>query len=864
MNARVSSALAAVTLAQKPAPLLIGERLNAPGSAAAKKLLLAGDVDGLVSLAREQSEVYGAHCLDVCMASNELGVEGEKKMVLELVSRLSLEVEAPLMIDSTESAVIEEAVRHTPGRPIINSLSMDRDDTRLRDLHALINAYGVPFVGMCIGPDGMAKTARQKLDVARMLYEAGTSKGFKPEQFMFDVLTFPVTTGDPEHRHLGVETLDGLRLVKGAFPCSFTVLGVSNISFGMKNGRPRELLNSVFLYHAVRAGLDAAIVNVKGMMPYDTIPADQKRLADAVILDTHEDALVEYIEYFEGGGNSGGSAAAGAAAEDKGGESEEKDPLRSLYARVVERRPDGIADAVTDAVVHVCSEKGAGTPQDRHDAALDVLNRSLLPAMKEVGDRFGAGQLILPFVLRSAECMKAAVSRLESYLLKADAARTKGTIVLGTVYGDVHDIGKNLVKTILQNNGYRVCDLGKQVSIARFAEAIKSEKADAVGLSALLVSTSKQMSLFADHARAERLDIPILCGGAAINSTYINRIAVSGDDKRPYGPGLFYCRDMFAGLRVMDSLTSSEGARAELVAKRVGELEAWGRRDEQIRQRQQQPRKQAKKRELAGARPIDPSAHTRGGIVRTRDVTLDEIWERLDLDSLFKLSWGVHGRASSAAHMEDHYKLLEVWKGRVAEEELFDPSIVYGFFECHSDGDALVVRRQHSEDGGGGGGGAATEYVLNFPRSEKNGLCLADYFAPSPQKDTVALQAVTVGSKVTDVIRAMEKAGKYTDMYYLHGLATQAAEALADWCNARITKILNVSRTTRYSWGYSACPDVSQHKMVWELLGLGGAAAGPAAAAGAPRMMTLTESGQIVPEHSTAALVVHHPEARYF
>lgn len=842
MNPRISSGLAAVTLHQEPKPLLVGERLNATGSAAAKKLLMTNDIDGMVSLAREQSETYGAHCLDICLPSNELAAENEKRVVLEIVKRLSLEVKAPLMIDSTESDVILEAVRQIPGRPIINSINIDKSDTRLEDLTPIIRQYGLPFVAMCMDHKEMAQTANRKIDLAHEIYKIGTARGFKPDQFIFDVCTLTIVTGDPSHRHLGVETLEGVELVKKAYPNSFTVLGVSNISFGLKNGRQRELLNSVFLHHAVKAGLDLAIVNIKGLLAYDTIPKEEKHLAEAVVLDKHKDALIDYIEYFEK--KSTTTDATQKDQQKTTTTTEITDPLRALYARIIERQPDGIENAVDVAIAHVLKKSDKNDNQKRHDAALEVLNQSLLPAMKEVGDRFGAGQLILPFVLRSAECMKSAVGRLETYLLKADAARSKGTIVLGTVYGDVHDIGKNLVKTILQNNGYRVVDLGKQVPISAFTKAIRTENADAIGLSALLVSTSKQMALFTDHARAEHLDIPILCGGAAINSTYINRIAISGD-KGQYKPGLFYCRDMFAGLRVFDSLTTSKESKAELLAKRTKDLEIWERRDAQIQANAKHKQVEKQKLEL---QPISPDTYVKYNILHIQDIALEQIWQHLDLNSLFKTSWGVSGRASSKEHINEHRELLEEWKNRVVQEEWFEPHIIYGLFSCKSNGhESVIIQSQQQQ--------VNKTYQFDFPRSEKNGLCLADYFS-STTNDTVALQAVTVGSRVTNVLQKLEDAGKYTDMYYLHGLATQAAESLADICNKQITEMLNVPKTLRYSWGYPACPDVSQHKMVWELLGLGNNRKST--------IMSLTESGQIVPEHSTAAFVVHNQSARYF
>ncbi|MFN3655351.1 MAG: dihydropteroate synthase, partial [Candidatus Nitrosotenuis sp.] len=441
---RVSSALKAVDLRQVPPPLLIGERLNTQGSKKAKQLVLSDDFDGLIDLARAQVE-DGAHCLDVCVATTERADELE--FMKKLVKRLSLEIDAPLVIDSTDPNVIETAIQQIPGRPIINSINLEGDGTRFHKLAPLMAKYGVPAIALCIGPKGMAKTPREKLETAELLYETGKKYGLREDQFIFDVLTFTLATGESEFLDAGKNTLEGIRLVKQRFPNAFTVLGLSNISFGLVPAA-RKILNSVFLYHAVKAGLDAAIVNAKEIIPYSEIDEKERKLAEDLIFNKHPNALADVIAYFE--------KVSTTAAEKK----LEVDPSwpagKRAYFRIVNRLKDGIEADVKDAIAEKISGATniADLPRNvTHTAAIATLNDDLLPAMKEVGDKFGAGELILPFVLKSAECMKVAVSELEKYLLKEEGA-SKGKFVLGTVYGDVHDIGKNLVKTIFENNGY--------------------------------------------------------------------------------------------------------------------------------------------------------------------------------------------------------------------------------------------------------------------------------------------------------------------------------------------------------------------------------------------------------------------------
>jgi len=826
---RVSSALKAVDLKQVPAPLIIGERINTQGSRKAKKLVLEDDYDGLVDLGRIQVE-DGAHCLDVCVATTERA--DEKEFMLNLVKRLSLEIDAPLVIDSTDPEVIEASVTQIPGRPIINSINLEGDGSRFQKLAPIMAKYGLPAIALCIGPEGMAKTPQQKVDTAELLYETGKKYGLKIEQFIFDVLTFTLATGEDEFLDAGKNTLEGIRLVKEKFPNSFTTLGLSNISFGLAP-YARKILNSAFLYHAVKTGLDTAIVNAKEIIPYGEIDEKEKKLADDLIFNTHSNALSDLITYFENTGPQSGTAS----------KKVDVDPSWSAGKRanfrIVNRLKDGIHNDVVSAIAeklgkHDIVKDTDGTlsldlpKESTHDGAIKTLNEDLLPAMKEVGDKFGAGELILPFVLKSAECMKAAVGELEKYLVKEEGT-SKGVLVLGTVYGDVHDIGKNLVKTIFQNNGYTVHDLGKQVPLQKFLEKIDETKPDAIGLSALLVSTSKQMKFFVEHARKNNMTIPILCGGAAINSNYINRIA---KEDGIYEPGVFYCNTMFEGLKTMDILISDE--KPKLLADWKKKVENWKEKSSATIDPNSLPKSEIK--------PVQsPTPKIIGEPIRLKldQINMTEVWTMIDKKSLFKLSWGLRGKAGSESE-DVHEQLLTEWKMRIIREKLFEPEVVYGYFKCHNKDRKLLVENPAGDD-----------VELEFPRSTKpEHLCLSDYF---DDDDVVAFQSVTVGNKVAEIIEQWNKEDKYTDAYYLHGLAVEIAEALAEWVNQKIKSELNLKTGgLRYSWGFPSCPDVAQHHLVWKLL--------------QPEKsgMTLTESGQIIPEQATAAIVVHHPNAKYF
>src|SRR3989440_4035539 len=538
----VSSMMTATPLVQDPRPTLVGERVNSQGSRRAKELLLAEDYDGLVQVAEDQV-TGGAHVLDVCVALTERQDEAEQ--MREVVKRVSLTQPAPIQIDSTEPEVIETALEQIPGRAIVNSINLEAGRDKLDRVVPLAKAHGAAVIALTIDEQGMAKTADRKLEIAQRITQLCSEEhGLDPELLIFDCLTFTLTTGDEEWRPSAIETIDGIRRIKAEIPGVKTSLGVWNVSFGVSLSA-RSVLNSVFLHYCVEAGLDLALVNPNHVTPYPEIPAHERELADDLVFNRREDALERFIAHFESKGESAEEAGAGDPTEGM-------EPEEALHFHILRRKKEGVEDWIDASVEKI--------------GAVPTLNNVLLPAMKEVGDKFGAGELILPFVLQSAEVMKRAVAQLERYLDKIEGY-TKGTVVIATVFGDVHDIGKSLVNTTLTNNAYTVVALGKQVPISTILDAAVEHDATAIGLSALLVPTSKQMPACIQELHARDLSFPVLVGGAAINRNFGLRILYpdgkESDDV--YEPGVFYCKDAFEGLAKMDQLIDAE-ARAALVA----------------------------------------------------------------------------------------------------------------------------------------------------------------------------------------------------------------------------------------------------------------------------------------------------------
>ena len=818
----LASMIRAIESKQEPAPLIVGERLNAQGSRKVKRFALADDYDGLLAVARDQTD-EGAHALDVCMALTERA--DERDMVRQLVKKLALQTEAPLVIDSTEADVIKDALEQYPGRAIVNSINMENGRTRIESVMPHVKAHGAAVIALTIDEIGMAKTAERKLEVAREIHRIVTEEyGLRNEDIIFDALTFTLATGDPEFTRSAIETIEGIRLIERELPGVLSVLGVSNVSFGF-NPAARKVLNAVFLYHCIKAGLDLAIIHPSHVVPFAEIPAEERDLAEDLLFATRPDALQRFIEFFEGKKESNESTAADPLAD--------LDPRERLHYRILHRKKDGVEGDVEQAIAD------SGDP-------VEVLNNVLLPAMKEVGDKFGAGELILPFVLQSAEVMKKAVARLETYLDRQEGV-TKGTVVLATVYGDVHDIGKNLVNTILSNNGYTVHDLGKQVPMSKIIDKAVEVNATAIGLSALLVSTSKQMPLIVKELHHQGLDFPVMIGGAAINRPYAQR-TLFVEESVPYGAGVFYAKDAFEGLSLMDRIIRPE-ERKQLVVETINS--ARKAMDAPARQSFHAPA-ESLATDGKTVREVDPPSAPFLGVREMTDFGLADIWGHMDLKTMYRLHWGGKGLKDAAweemLHNEFEPRLDRMEREAEATGWLA-PRVRYGFFPCNSDGNDLIIFDPHQHDLEIG--------RFNFPRQPaRERLCLADYFLPISigRKDVVAFQIVTVGKSATERSDRLQAAGEYAESFFSHGLGVSAAEGVAEYVHQRIRDDLGIGPEggKRYSWGYPACPDLAQHKLVERLL--------DSQAIG----IEVTEGFQFDPEQTTAAIIVPHPDAKYY
>ena len=841
----VASAMRANSLHQDPAPLIVGERVNSQGSRKVKQALLADDYDTLLQVARTQMD-GGAHVLDVCVALTERADEPDQ--MRNVVKKLEMGVEAPLVIDSTEAVVIQAALETYPGRAIINSINLENGRVRVDAVLPLAREHGSAVVALTIDEEGMAKTAERKLAVAQRIFEIATREyGLPAEALLFDALTFPVTTGQEELRDSAVQTLEGIRRIKAELPGALTILGVSNVSFGV-TPHSRAALNSVFLYHAVQAGLDAAIVNPAHITPYAEIPEAERALCDDLLFNRSEDALPNFIAYYE---QHGGER----PREEKADPTEGMSVDERIHYQILHRHKEGIEALVDTAIA---TRAGVEANPDAPDwkttaqlsqAAVDVLNGVLLPAMKDVGDRFGAGELILPFVLQSAEVMKKAVARLECYLERMEGY-TKGRVVLATVFGDVHDIGKNLVNTILSNNGYTVYDLGKQVPLNTIIDKAIEVNADVIGLSALLVSTSKQMPACVAELDRRHLPFPVMVGGAAINRAYGQRILYVGEpgQEQPYGPGVFYARDAFEGLEIVEALTDSEKhapfvERVKREAQSARELQA-----------ERDAARAAAPAVVSDHAPVAPApvivAPFWGARVLDR-VAVEDVASYLDMNALYRGRWGgvAHGDEYKRLVREEFEPRLERLLREARQRQYLRPRAIYGYYPARAEDDTLLVLdpSDHSR----------VLERFTFPRqADGQRLCLADYFATESGEPTaVAFQVVTMGNRASQETERMQAAGDYSEAYFLHGLSVQMAEAMADYVNRRVCDELKLTGEAgrRYSWGYAAIPELADHERVFRLMGV------PEAID-----VTLTDSYQLVPEQSTAAIVVPHPGSVYF
>jgi len=833
--------------------LIVGERVNASGSKKMRDLLDAADWDGLVALGKEQ-EREGAHILDVNV--DFVGRDGEADMH-ELASRLVTNVKIPLMFDSTEWQKMEAGLQHAGGKCILNSTNYEDGVPRFLKVIDLAKRYGASVVVGTIDEEGMARSSEGKVKIAKRAYEQATTEaGLPASDIFFDPLALPISTGIEEDRRNALQTIEAIKRIKAELPGAFTILGVSNISFGL-NPASRVVLNSVFLHDAVEAGLDAAIVNASKIEPLNRIGEQELKVARELIYDQRKfegdvcvyDPLTEFTKLFEG------VKSKSAKKTSKGETVEER-----LKNHIIDGEKIGLEDELRLGL-----EKYS---------ALDIINNILLEGMKVVGDLFGSGQMQLPFVLQSAEAMKAAVRFLEPFMEKKGGATAKGTMVLATVKGDVHDIGKNLVDIILTNNGYKVLNLGIKQPIESILQAYDEHGADAIGMSGLLVKSTLIMKENLELMNERGIKVPVVLGGAALTRRY-----VEVDLKSLYHGQLFYARDAFAGLHTMDQLVGGTG-QDDGGKGREGDGATFGVEEDPEDLIGEEAKLGIRKpaRPRAATRISGDTTHTVRSQVNPEvpiptppfygsrvvdDIKLDDVFAFINETALFKGQWQFK---QGKMPVDDYQTLVqnkvrpiyEELKERSRREELLVPRLVYGYFRCQSYGNDLIV---YNED---------KEVRFTFPRQPVGKhFCLTDFFASrdSEKMDVVAFHLVTVGRRASEYSQQLFKADNYSDYLYFHGLSVESAEALAELWHKHIREELGVARAdspelsrlfrqeyqgARYSFGYPACPDLEDQAKLFTLLDPG-------------RIdVELTEEFQLEPEQSTSAIIVHHPEAKYF
>ncbi|MBV8889721.1 MAG: methionine synthase [Alphaproteobacteria bacterium] len=836
----VASLYGQVPLRQENAYLSIGERCNANGSRAFRRLQEQGDWDGCVEMGREQVK-EGSHTLDLCTAF--VGRDEVAEMS-EMVARMRGAVNAPLVIDSTEYPVLEAALKLYGGKPILNSINFEDGEEAAEKRLKLARRFGTAVIALTIDESGMAKEVEHKIAIAKRLHHfACVRHGLPPSDLLFDPLTFTICTGNEDDRRLGLNTLDAIERIARELPECQIILGLSNISFGL-NPLSRQVLNSVFLDHALRRGLTGAIVHFSKILPLHRIPEQEVRVAEDLIFDRRAegyDPLQAFIALFEGR---------------TGEKAEKKGRPEKLEDRLAQRIVDGDRlDLEGDLDLAMQNYK-----------PLDIINNILLGGMKTVGDLFGAGKMQLPFVLQSAETMKAAVKYLEPYMERVEG-QEKGTIVLATVRGDVHDIGKNLVDIILTNNGYRVVNLGIKQPIAAILEAAAAHKADAVGMSGLLVKSTVVMRENLEEMSRQGLDLPVMLGGAALTRRYVEEDCVQA-----YAAGrVAYARDAFDGLGLME----------HIVGKRFDEHLADIRRKNEGRVVNEK-RKLGRAADAKPLRPLDLDEIRLRRAELHRDVAVPQppfwgpctiarvpvkaIVPYLNERMLYQFQWGYRkdGRSLDEFKAWARRELRPVLRRMVEtaiQQDILVPQAAYGYWKCAADGNDVILFDESGER-------ELTRFT--FPRQNKDGgLCISDFFRDvgDRERDVIGLQVVTMGRRASEVAREWFADNRYQDYLYLHGLSVEMAEAFAEYLHKRIRGELGFAseeardhdemlqqgyRGSRYSFGYPACPNLADQAQLLTLL--------RAEEIG----IEMSDEDQLDPEQSTSAIVVHHPQAKYF
>jgi len=833
-----------VPFTQDSSFLVIGERTNANGSKKFREAMLDGDWDTCVAMAREQVK-EGSHLIDVCV--DYTGADGVADME-EVASRFATQSTVPLVVDSTEAPVVETALSWIGGRAVINSVNLEEGDaegTRLDSFLTLAKEFGAAVVCTCIDTEGQARTAEWKLRAARNIHDIAVERyGLRPSDLLFDPLALPLSTGMEESRRDGIETIEGIRRIKAELPGVYTVLGLSNVSFGL-NPAARQVLNSVFLHECVEAGLDAAIVHASKILPLSKVDERAREVCLDLIYDRRHDGydpLTELLALFEGA-----SSFSVNTQEDRSGWPVEQ----RLEHRIVDGDRNGIEADLDEAMA-------AGlTP-------LAIVNDILLAGMKTVGELFASGEMQLPFVLGSAETMKTAVAYLEPHMEKADQGG-KGTMVLATVKGDVHDIGKNLVDIILTNNGYTVKNLGIKVGITDMVAALEETGADAIGMSGLLVKSTLIMRDNLEELNRRGLShIPVILGGAALTRTYVER-----DLRSVYEGRLFYGKDAFEGLRTMDRLVelSRSGEDDPEFGRALGGRNLGPRKSEQRKQKAAEALERgetlpSRAPSVAADNPLFTPPFVGSRVAK--GIPIDDVAGYLNETALFRNQWGYRPEAGEddAAFKDRIRSLLRDQLATAKAGQLLVPQVAWGHFAANADGDDLVIWEDDTR--------AVERTRFTFPRQvEDPWLCISDFFRPvgSDEPDYASFQVVTMGFRVSEEAARLKAADQYQNYLYLHGLGVEMAEALAEYWHHRIREELGFAdedgptltglfrqkyRGGRYSWGYPACPELEDNAKVVDLLG-------------ADRIgIEVSEGFQLHPEQSTTAIICHHPQAKYF
>ncbi len=807
----VSSLFSAVDLTQEPAPLYIGERANATGSRKFRDTLLADDYENAFHILTEQEET-GAHVLDL-----SCGYAGrdERKDIRELVPRMARECTAPMMIDSTSAEVIEDALKCYGGRALINSINFEDGGERAERVVPLAKRFGAALVALTIDEKGMAMNADEKFAIAKRLVEFCVERGLKPEDLLIDPLTFTLCSGDDTLRDAALQTLEAIRRIKAELPGVRTLLGLSNISFGLKPAL-RKVINSVFLHQAIEAGMDACIIHVAAIVPLNEIPDELREGAEALLANdqSNGDPLENYINLFEN------------VVEEEEIAVEERPAAEVLREAIIRGKIPWLAPAVPDLL--------------KEHTAEHILNETLLPAMKEVGRLFNNGTLQLPFVLKSAEVMKRAVDQIKPFMKKSAAGDRVPLVVLATVAGDVHDIGKNLVGIILSNNGFDVVDIGIKVPVEQMIDAVKEHGATALGMSGLLVKSTAVMAKNMKLLEHAGLKMPILLGGAALSKEFVDQAC------RPhYSGGVVYCKDAFAGLATMQELkdtgTLPKPTRSESLDRPTGSNSSSGATH---------PEKPI--------RTDVPVPHVEINTWVSKELSLSELYPYLDETGLIKGAWGYKQGALTDEEYQNLLKeeiLPNLGKIKKMAEGVFKPKMIHGFFNCRSNGDTFYLTNPANGE----------EIPMSFPRQKQApNHCLADFFRPD--HDICALAAVTLGCQVMEKEQELRAADRYQDYLLFHGLAVMTAEALAEYGHKQIREIwgsdegnLSLSEIwkkkldqSRFGFGYAACPDLAMNKVCCDLLNTDRIG------------LNVTELFMADPEVSTFALITHHPQSYYF